>query len=55
MNGGIFMENRIFLGLDNGNAYTKSSEGFSCQSGFTKSDVEANYKTKSAYISRYLL
>lgn len=34
------MENRIFLGLDNGNAYTKSSEGFSYQSGFTKSDVE---------------
>ncbi len=30
----------FFLGLDNGNAYTKSSEGFSCQSGFTKSDVE---------------
>lgn len=34
------MENKIILGLDNGNAYTKSSEGFSCQSGFTKSDVE---------------
>jgi plasmid segregation protein ParM len=36
----FFMENKIILGVDNGNAYTKSSEGFSCQSGFTKSDVE---------------
>lgn len=34
------MRNSIFLGLDNGNAYTKSSEGFICRSGFTKSDVE---------------
>ncbi len=34
------MENKIILGVDNGNAYTKSSEGFNCQSGFTKSDVE---------------
>jgi len=34
------MGNKIILGVDNGNAYTKSSEGFSCQSGFTKFDVE---------------
>jgi plasmid segregation protein ParM len=34
------MMNKIILGLDNGNAYTKSSEGFNCQSGFTRSDVE---------------
>ncbi len=34
------MDNSILLGLDNGNAYTKNSEGFSYQSGFTKSDVE---------------
>ncbi|WP_213818260.1 ParM/StbA family protein [Garciella nitratireducens] len=34
------MSNKIYLGVDNGNAYTKSSEGFGFQSGYTKSDVE---------------
>ena len=38
--GGIIMNNIIYLGVDNGNAYTKSSEGFSYQSGYTKLDVE---------------
>jgi plasmid segregation protein ParM len=34
------MENRILLGLDNGNKCTKTSEGYIAESGFTKSNSE---------------
>lgn len=39
-NGGIAMNNRILLGLDNGNKCTKTSEGYISETGFTRSNDE---------------